>query len=146
MILEKRKSSICSATTIVNSSSIPWNTFQLIEASDGLITRAKVKFNYSLLGKIYKTLFRSPPVMMEVTYINGLRKSYRIIPENSDNGVIVSHLPKDDSEAISFFRGQLPGQVNSFSFSTSNSLLYAPNIEMTFSSYKLLEPSINQRP
>jgi hypothetical protein len=146
IILEKRKSSICSASTMEKSSSIPWNTSQLIEAGDGLITRAKVKFNYSTFGKIYKTLFRSPPVMMEVTYINGLRKSYRIIPENSDNGVIVSHLPKDDSEAMSFFRGQLPGQVKSFSFSTSNSLLYAPNIEMTFSSYKLLEPSIKQRP
>jgi len=144
MILEKRKSSICSASTMGKSSSIPWNTSQLIEAGDGLITRAKVKVNYSPFGKIYKTLFRSPPVMMEVTYINGLRKSYRIIPENSDNGVIVSHLPKDDSEAISFFRGQLPAQVKSFSFSTSNSLLYAPNIEMTFSSYKLLEPSIKQ--
>jgi hypothetical protein len=146
MILEKRKSSICSASTMVNSSSIHWKTFQLIEASDGLITRAQVKFNYSTFGKIYKTLFRSPPVMMKVTYINGLRKSYRIIPDNSDNGVIVSHLPKDDSEAMSFFRGQLPAQVKSFSFSTSNSLLYAPNIEMTFSSYKLLEPSIKQRP
>ena len=146
MILENRKSSICSASTMGKSSSIPWNTSHLIEAGDGLITRAKVKFNYSTFGKIYKTLFRSPPVMMEVTYINGLRKSYRIIPENSDNGVIVSHLPKDDSEAMSFFRGQLPAQVKSFSFSTSNSLLYAPNIEMTFSSYKLLEPSIKQRP
>jgi len=142
MILEKRKLSICSASTMDNTSSIHWNTSHLIEASDGLITRAKVKFNYSTFGKIYKTLFRSPPVMMEVTYINGLRKSYRIIPENSDNGVIVSHLPKDDSEAMSFFRGQLPAQVKSFSFSTSNSILYAPNIQMTFSSYKLLEPSI----
>lgn len=146
MILEKRKSSICSASTGGKSSSIPWNTSQVIEAGDGLITRAKVKFNYSTFGKIYKTLFRSPPVMMEVTYINGITNSYRIIPENSDNGVIVSHLPKDDSEAMSFFRGQLPGQVKSFSFSTSNSLLYAPNIEMTFSSYKLLDPSIKQRP
>jgi hypothetical protein len=146
MILENRKSSICSASTGGKSSSIPWDTSQLIETSDGIITRAKVKFNYSPFGKIYKTLFRSPPVMIKVTYINGLRKSYRIIPENSDNGVIVSHLPKDDSEAISFFRGQLPGQVKSFSFSTSNSLLYAPNIEMTFSSYNLLEPSIKQRP
>jgi hypothetical protein len=146
MILEKRKSSICSASTMGKSSSIPWNTSQLIEASDRLITRAKVKFNYSPFGKIYKTLFRSPPVMMKVTYINGIRNSYRIIPDNSDNGVIVSHLPKDDSEAMSFFRGQLPAQVKSFSFSTSNSLLYAPNIEMTFSSYKLLEPSIKQRP
>ncbi|MFM6248753.1 MAG: hypothetical protein ACKPEQ_06320, partial [Dolichospermum sp.] len=89
------------------------------------------------VGKLYKTLFRSPPVMMKIDYVDNSQKTYRIIPENSENGVIVSHLPKDDNEALSFFRGQLPATVKSFSFQTSNSLLYAPKIELSFSSDKL---------
>jgi hypothetical protein len=146
ILLAKRKSSRCSPTTLGETVSIPWNASRSIDVSDEAIIRSNIKFKYSILGKIYKTIFRAPPVMMQVDYADGSRKKYRIIPENSDNGVIVSHLPRTDREAMSFFQGQLPAQVKSFGFSTSNSLLYTPNIEMTFSSYKLLEPSIKQRP
>jgi hypothetical protein len=146
ILLAKRKLSRCSPTTLGETVSIPWNASRSIDVSDEAIIRSNIKFKYSILGKIYKTIFRAPPVMMQVDYADGSRKKYRIIPENSDNGVIVSHLPRTDREAMSFFQGQLPAQVKSFGFSTSNSLLYAPNIEMTFSSYKLLEPSIKQRP
>lgn len=131
-LLEKRKVSRCSPTSLSEISSIPWNTPHSIEASNGAIIRANVNFQYSLVGKIYKNLFRAPPVMMKINYVDGSQKTYRIIPENSENGVIVSHLPRDDNEAMSFFRGQLPARVKSFSFQTSNSLLYAPNIEMSF--------------
>ena len=146
ILLAKRKLSRCSPTTLGETVSIPWNASRSINVSDEAIIRSNIKFKYSILGKIYKTIFRAPPVMMQVDYADGSRKKYRIIPENSDNGVIVSHLPRTDREAMSFFQGQLPAQVKSFGFSTSNSLLYAPNIEMTFSSYKLLERSIKQRP
>jgi len=138
IILEKRKSSICSPIpSSPPSSSIYWNSLQLLETQRGLINLAKIKFTYSGLGKIYKTLFRIPPVIMEVTYSSGLKNSYRIIPENSDNGVIVSHLPQNDIEAKSFFQGELPAQVRSFSFSTSNSLLYTSNIELNFLLFKI---------
>ena len=72
--------------------------------------------------------------MMKINYVNGFHNTYRIIPENSENGVIVNYLPKDDNEALSFLRGKLLAQVQSFSFQTSNSLLYAPKIELSFSS------------
>ena len=121
-----------------DKSSITWNTDYSIKISDGIITRASIKFKYSLIGKIYKTIFRAPPVMMKIDYLDGDHKTYRIIPENSENGVIVSHLPRNASEALSFLQGQLPARVISFSFQTTNSLLYSPTIEIVFSSHKLL--------
>ncbi|MFM6339591.1 MAG: hypothetical protein ACKPFJ_02265 [Dolichospermum sp.] len=137
VLLEKQKVSRCLPDALGEISSIPWNSPHSIEVSNGGIIRANVKFQYSFVGKLYKTLFRSPPVMMKIDYVDNSQKTYRIIPENSENGVIVSHLPKDDNEALSFFRGQLPATVKSFSFQTSNSLLYAPKIELSFSSDKL---------
>jgi hypothetical protein len=112
--------------------SINWNTVYPIEISEGTITRASIKFKYSLIGKIYKTIFRAPPVMMKIDYLDGDQKTYRIIPENSENGVIVSHLPRNANEALSFWQGQLPARVSSFYFQTSNPLLYTTTIEIIF--------------
>jgi hypothetical protein len=139
VLLEKRQVSRCLPDSLGEISSIPWNNTYSTEVGNGKIIRAKVKFQYSLVGKIYKTLFRSPPVMMKIDYVDGSQNTYRIIPENSENGVIVSHLPKDDNEALLFLRGQLPAKVKSFSFQTSNSLLYVPKIELSFLSNKLLD-------
>ncbi|MFM6724013.1 MAG: hypothetical protein ACKPJF_06120 [Dolichospermum sp.] len=139
VLLEKRKTSRCLPDSLSKISSISWDSPHSIEVSNGAIIRANVKFQYSLAGKLYKTLFRSPPVMMKINYLDGSQNTYRIIPGNSENGVIVSHLPKDDNEALSFLRGQLPAKVKSFSFQTSNSLLYAPKIEISFLSNKLLD-------
>jgi hypothetical protein len=134
VLLEKRKVPRCSLTSLSETSSIPWDTPHSIEAGNESMLLANIKFQYSLIGKIYKSLFRAPPVMMKIDYVDGSQRAYRIIPENSENGVIVSHLPKDDNEAMSFFQGKVPSRVKSFSFQTSNSLLYSPNIEMSFSS------------
>lgn len=141
IILEKRKSSMCSTGSLGKKFSMRWNNSQDIEASDGFLVRAAVNLKYSSFGKIYKTLFRIPPVMLNVTYMNGSKGSYRIIPENSNNGVIVSHLPQNDSQALALFQGHFTGNlyntVKSFSFSTSNSLLYKPNIDLSFTSYNI---------
>ncbi len=130
ILLKKQQSSRCLPSNIDKSISIPWNTPQLMEMS-GSIIRAKVKFTYSLFGKIYKAVFRSPPVMMQVNYVNGFSQSYRIIPENSDNGILLSHLPRNDNEAMSLFRGQLTAPIKSFSFHTSNLFLYKPTIKVS---------------
>lgn len=138
LLLEKLSSSGCSPSVSTSkTSTVRWNNSQHIEASDRSIILAKVKFTYSLFGKIYKSLFRSPPVTMQVTYADGSKRDYRIIPENSDNGVIFSHLPKDDNEALSFFHRQLPAQVQSFKFHATNSLLYSPTIEINFLSFDI---------
>jgi hypothetical protein len=132
ILLEKRNSSRCSSIFLSDKLSINWNTVYPIEISEGTITRASIKFKYSLIGKIYKTIFRAPPVMMKIDYLDGDQKTYRIIPENSENGVIVSHLPRNANEALSFWQGQLPARVSSFYFQTSNPLLYTTTIEIIF--------------
>lgn len=144
LILEKRKLSMCSSGTVDKMLSMPWNKSQTVEANDRFLIRAAVDIEYSGFGKFYKTLFRSPPVKININYTDGSANSYRIIPENSHNGVIISHLPQNDEQALSLFQGQLYNPVKSFSFSTKNSLLYKPNINVTFTSYEILEPAVKK--
>jgi hypothetical protein len=137
MILSRRKSSICSALPGSKTISIPWKTPQSLEKSDGSIVRAAIKFEYSTFGKLYKTLFRVPPVKLQVTDLNNSSWIARLLPGNSENGVLISHLPQDALEAFSLFQGELPSRVKSFSFSTRNPFLFKPNIQISFVSYNL---------
>ena len=137
ILLEKLPASRCTPTSLGERFSISWNTNRAIATRDRELMRANIKFQYSLVGKIYKTLFRAPAVIMKVDYLDGSQKSYRIVPENSENGVIVSHLPTDDDEAMSFWQGRLSKSVRSFSFQTSKSFVYLPTIEVGFSSERL---------
>jgi hypothetical protein len=118
-------------------STISWDNSYPMENQYQTVVRASIKIQYSFLGKIFKNLFRAPPVMMKVDYVDSSHRIFRIIPENSENGVIVSHLPRDDDEAMSFFQGQLIPSVKSFGLQTSQSFLYLPNIEMSFSAEQL---------
>lgn len=145
IILERRKHSIGTEAKKVTTFLMRWNKHTIIENHDNELVRAMIKINYSMIGKIYKTLFRSPPVSINLTYVDGQERSYRIIPENANNGVIISHLPRSSNEALRLFQGELPIQVKSFSFSNVKHFLYKPQIEGDLVSYRLLDSSIKQK-
>jgi hypothetical protein len=145
IILERRKYSISSEAKKVNTFSMRWNEYTIVENRDKELVRAKIRIKYSMIGKMYKTLFRSPPVSINLTYADGQERSHRIIPENANNGVIISHLPRSSNEALRLFQGELPIQVKSFSFSNVNPLLYKSQIEGDLISYRLLDTSIKQK-
>ncbi|MEC4820001.1 MAG: hypothetical protein SAK29_43035, partial [Scytonema sp. PMC 1069.18] len=145
MLLEKRPVNICASTLVSQKFSLPWDTTRFISLNNGFLVRAAIKIEYSLVGKIYKTLFRSPPVMMDVTYADNRIFLYRIIPENAENGIILSHLPSNKNEALSFFQGTFPPPIKSFGFSTDNPILYKPNLEISLTPVKLLDKSIKQK-
>ncbi len=144
ILLEKRDSNICSTGKMFNKTFINWNQEEVLEFNDAAIVRAKVKIKYSLLGKVYKTIFRVPPLHIKVNYSNGNISQYRIIAENAENGIIISHLPNSISEGLSLFEGKLPFKVKSFSLVTKNKFLYSPNIEVQFITYNLRDSSIQQ--
>ncbi|WP_375501609.1 hypothetical protein [uncultured Nostoc sp.] len=145
MILEQRGSNVCYPGNITQKITMNWKIQQSLKLENSSLIRAKIKFKYSIFGKLYKNIFRSPPVNIQVNYINGGTSKYRIIPENSENGIIISHLPINPSEALSFFQGKLPIKIKSFSFTNSNSLLYLPDIEVSFIPYTFADSSIKQK-
>ena len=118
--------------------SIPWETPYCIESNDNQIIMAKVKIYYSIIGKILKVFFRVAPVKMHVGYADGGDRHFRIVHENSSNGIIISHLPRDSHEALSFFKGNLPAKVKWIEFKAKNSLIFKPKIELTIIKIKIL--------
>ena len=145
MILEKRSFNICSQSEASSNFSVDWDQNYDLGKIDKELVRANLQIEYSILGKIYKTIFRSPPVTIHLTYRDEQESSFRIIPENANNGVIISHLPKSPDEALSLFQGDLPIPVKSFRISNENSWLYKSQIEGSFSSYHFLDPAIKQK-
>ncbi|HCA94285.1 MAG TPA: hypothetical protein DEP38_06340 [Cyanobacteria bacterium UBA9226] len=135
MLLEKRQSNLCSSPLTEEKLSVKWNNY--LELKDQDFTLANINFNYSFWGNLYKKLFRIPPIMMQINLIDGSSYSYRIISENSNSGkgIIVSHLPTTDSEALSFFRGDLFAQVKSLKFSINNKFLFKQNINLVLTTY-----------
>ncbi|QGZ89083.1 hypothetical protein [Microcystis aeruginosa] len=130
-LLEKQKVSRCSPTPLGETTNITWDQVYELPTRNSGITRVQVKFEYSWLGKIVKQLFRIPPVIINVNYLDGTQANFRFVQDNSANGVILSHLPRNDQELMAFFQGKLPPQVKSFSFSVSNLLLFSPEIKVT---------------
>jgi hypothetical protein len=134
-LLEKRSTDICLPSTVQVSKSLEWNVNEILETNEKAMVRARFKFNYSLLGKIYRTLFRAAPIRLWVNYVDGSRSVYRMVSDNATNGIIVSHLARNDQEAFSLFNNILPLQVRSFSIHTNNPLIYQKNVELQLSSY-----------
>jgi hypothetical protein len=130
MLLERRNQSRCLPERENLDSSTPWNTPISISSPETDIVRANIEIQYSVFGKLFKALFRAAPVMMHVNYEDGSERSYRIIPENSSNGVIVNHLPRNHQEALLFWQGQLSANVKTFSLQAVNPFLYKPVIHI----------------
>lgn len=130
-LLERQKVSRCSPTPLGETTNITWDQVYELPTRNSGITRVQVKFEYSWLGKIIKKIFRIPPVIINVNYLDGTQANFRFVQDNSANGVILSHLPRNDQELMAFFQGKLPPQVKSFSFSVSNPLLFSPEIKVT---------------
>ena len=74
---------------------------------------------------------------MQVNYEDGTTQSYRIIPENSTNGVIISHLPRNHQEALLFWQDQLPAKVKTISLQATNPHLYKSDIQIYLTSASL---------
>lgn len=129
-LLEKQNASRCMEDGTGKSVSIPWNIFYELPTRNNSITRVRIEFQYSFVGKIMKMLFRIPPVSIRVNYLDGTQKDFRILQDNSANGVIISHLPRNTKEITEFFEGTLSPQVKSFSLMVSNERLFNPTINI----------------
>lgn len=136
-LLKKQINNACSSTKMESTMTTKWNQIEALENNNNSLIKAEIKIKYSLWGKFYKTIFRTPPVMVNVKYKDNSERKYRIIPENANNGVIFSHLPRDNQEALLFLSGEKNAQVKLFSFFNQNNSLYKSDIEINLFSYEL---------
>lgn len=144
MLLEERDRPLRSlATSSPRQKTLAWNTPLKLQVTDGELLRASVKIKASIWGKISKTILRSPPVRLRVRYVDNREATYRILPSNSENGVLLSHLPRNPDEGWIFWtqltrdNPTFPAAVASIMFETDRREAYASNIELELTSLRL---------
>lgn len=137
ILLKKLSNNRCLETGIKSTIVSTFDQSQSLENFDNSLIRIVINIRYSLWGKLYKTIFRAPPVMLKIKYQDDSDKEYRIIPENAINGVILSHLPRDSEESFLFLSGEEIPKVKSFSFHNENNYLYQKKIQMQLNYFKI---------
>ena len=137
LLLERLSTPRCQTSSWSKESKTTWRTTIPISAADNDLSRISIKFKYSFFGKFLKFIFRSPPVYLHAIYKDGSRRTFRIIPENSENGIIVSHLPRNPNEALEIFQGKFPAKVSSIRLISKNNLMYEKDITFSLGQLRL---------
>lgn len=142
VILEKRSTPLCTpkdASRLGKPLSVQWNEevqlnpFKQTFSSAGHILILKLNIQYSLLGKLYNAIYRTPPIYIAVTYQTGRRVGYRIVPDTAKSGLIVGNLPLDLQGALRDFDGvDNSSPVRSLSVVTLNQKIFTKKIAMSF--------------
>lgn len=133
----------CGSLENINlSQKIGWNEpFNVDVNNNTSIFMAEVAVHYSLLGKIYKLVFRAPPTKFQIKYQNGLVERYRFIPENARGGLVISPLPSiNQTFEPSIFSDKYVierPKIEAIQFMNDHSKLYAKYLDMSVKSYQL---------
>lgn len=91
-----------------------------------------IDINKSFFGKICNTLFKTPILWIELTFENGNKEKYRIIPGIASSGFILSPSIKSIGDFFSFSIGTdlKQNQVKSFKIINDSNCCYQNNIEI----------------
>ena len=143
LLLNKLSSgSRCVADKPLISQSVDWNVPISVDRIDSGFTTLEVKVSYTLLGKIYKLLFRAPPTYIKVQYDDDSISRYRFIPENAEGGLVINPLPPSRKMLdLTFFgAGSYTddgSKVRTVEFYNSSSLLYKKLLVLGFNHHSL---------
>ncbi len=99
----------------------------------GNILLAKIDIKYSLFGKAYSKLFRTPPVSMHVRYSQNQEVNYRVVLDTAKSGLMIGSLPQDLQSSIREFVGyESQNKVQSIFFSSPHLSVFQPDISIQF--------------
>lgn len=95
------------------------------------IMNADMKLN--LMGKIMKTFYKIPAVLMTAEFKDGRVITKRVLPDVLRNDTIISSLILDDNDFLCFMNGDLSaGKVKSIKFTGDGIKYYSDEIAITF--------------
>jgi hypothetical protein len=103
----------------------------VVPAAEGLLY-AQMKLALSAEGALRKTLFRLPPIMLEVEYASGRHDAYRLAPKVAQNGLLLSQLPPNLAKLAGLFRCQAADQVRRFKITGRGADFLKPSLKLTW--------------
>ena len=98
----------------------------------------------SPIGIVTKTLFRIPPVYVDVVYASERQASYRITPEVANEGLLLNYLPATSVEFFELLKGCAGDRVMKFRISGPGARYYRQSIDLRWE--QTLLPSRLSRP
>lgn len=146
-ILSKRKIPLCrleNITPVGQPMTLKWEqSFELEkirslysnEPGNMLLIQAKIE--YSVFGKLYNFLLRTPPIYLQVTYENGQITPYRMMINNVRENTIIGSLPTNFNEFMQDFDGKdSSNPVKRISVFSPNQAVFLDGIKLQFSRLK----------
>ncbi len=103
-LLQRRKTPLTMSATLISEKQLRFKEMMAIPSSDQIIV-AKIKLEYTWLGKLLKTFYRSPVVIIGLRdEKTGVLRTARIIPETAQHGLLINHLPAELEQYDRFFK------------------------------------------
>lgn len=91
-------------------------------------TQIAIRTQYSVTGRIRKSLFRVGDLFITLAYDDGTSKKYRVVPEAAALGMIIEPSPRTFPETRAFFDGTLAPNVRSIIVTTDVPASFSPQI------------------
>ncbi len=89
------------------------NQWTEVPESAGLVY-AQMNLSWNLSGRMRKSAFRLPPVMIELERVSGKAGSFRIMPDVARNGLLMNFPPNDFDSLARLFECQAQNPVRRF--------------------------------
>lgn len=105
ILLARTAARRCSEEAIGTSTTAALNTRIAVPVpthSSDLI-RVRLDLRTTALGKVASALWRPPTVLMEATYRDGMVQRWRLVPETTGDGVVISPMPRGPDDARRLF-------------------------------------------
>jgi hypothetical protein len=96
---------------------------------------ARIEMPLTWRGKLWRTLYRVPPVNIEVVYESGRRNTRRVIPDVAGNGLLMNALPIWVNELADLFACRSRDRVRQFRLLGDGAAFLRLSLEVTWESY-----------
>ncbi|MDX1389206.1 MAG: hypothetical protein R3344_08450, partial [Acidobacteriota bacterium] len=102
-----------------------------VPRSDRLLF-AELDLKLTTRGQWTATVFRVPPIMIDVVYGNGRNETYRIVPATARNGLLLNYLPPTLDDLAGLFLGSATSRVEKFRVGGSGAALHESRFVVTW--------------
>lgn len=131
LLLERKTQPSKENVVVINRGKGYTNQWISVPRSNNLLF-LDIDMQLTFLGAGIKTLFRIPPVYMDLIYDSGRGMSYRIIPDTAKNGLLINFLPSNAEELSKLFTGVANDRVAQFRISGPGTIYYGKEISLTW--------------
>jgi len=93
---------------------------------------AELPFDYSAAGLAKKTLFRLPPLYLQINYDDGSIRHWKVTPENAADGLLINCVPQTPGAFNQLLQGTVTRRATSLTIHGPGASCYNWPIEITW--------------